>query len=35
MIKQQHLSSDQIAYEFMMDADLYNSFLLRLVIKSF
>ena len=30
-----HLSSDQVAYGFMMDADLYNSFLLRLRIKSF
>ena len=30
-----HLSSDQVAYDFMMDADLYNSFLLRLRIKSF
>ena len=30
-----HLSSDQITYDFMMDADLYNSFLLRLRIKSF
>ena len=25
----------QFAYDFMMDADLYNSFLLRLRIKSF
>ena len=24
-----HLSSDQVTYDFMMDADLYNSFLLR------
>ena len=30
-----HLSSDQVTYYFMMDADLYNSFLLRLRIKSF
>ena len=30
-----HLSSDQVTYDFMMDADLYNSFLLRLRIKSF
>ena len=30
-----HLSSDQVTYGFMMDADLYNSFLLRLRIKSF
>ena len=30
-----HLSSDQVTYGFMMDADLYNSFLLRLCIKSF
>ena len=30
-----HLSSDQVTYYFMMDADLYNSFLLRLYIKSF
>ena len=30
-----HLSSDQATYYFMMDADLYNSFLLRLRIKSF
>ena len=29
-----HLSSDQVTYDFMMDADLYNSFLLRLRIKS-
>ena len=29
------LSSDQVTYEIMMDADLYNSFLLRLRIKSF
>ena len=27
-----HLSSDQVTYYFMMDADLYNSFLLRLLI---
>ena len=30
-----HLSSDQVAYDFVMDADLYNSFLLCLRIKSF
>ena len=30
-----HLSSDQVTYYFMMDADLYNSILLRLHIKSF
>ena len=30
-----HLSRDQVTYDFMMDADLYNSFLLRLRIKSF
>ena len=30
-----HLSSDQVTYHFMMDADLYNSFLLRVRIKSF
>ena len=30
-----HLSSDQVTYDFMMDADLYNSVLLRLLIKSF
>ena len=30
-----HLSSDQVTYYFMMNADLYNSFLLRLRIKSF
>ena len=30
-----HLSSDQVTYDFMMDADLYNSFLLRVSIKSF
>ena len=30
-----HLSSDQVTYDFMMDADSYNSFLLRLRIKSF
>ena len=30
-----HLSSDQVTYDFMMDADLYNSFLLRLSIKFF
>ena len=30
-----HLSSDQVTYGFMMDAVLYNSFLLRLRIKSF
>ena len=30
-----HLSSDQVTYYFMMDADLYNGFLLRLRIKRF
>ena len=30
-----HLSSDQVIYDFIMDADLYNSFLLRLRIKRF
>ena len=30
-----HLSSDQVTYGFMVDADLYNSFLLRVRIKSF
>ena len=30
-----HFSSDQVTYDFMMDADLYNSFLLPLCIKSF
>ena len=30
-----HLSSAQVTHDFMMDADLYNSFLLRLCIKSF
>ena len=29
------LSSDQVSYSFMIDADLYNSFLLRLRNKSF
>ena len=29
------LSSDQVTCYFMMDADLYNSILLRLRIKSF
>ena len=28
-----HLSSDQVSYYFMMDADLYNSFLLVCVLK--
>ena len=28
-----HLSSDQVTYDFMLDADLYNSFLLRLFLK--
>ena len=28
-----HMSSDQVTYYFMMDADLYNNFLLRLRIK--
>ena len=30
-----YLSSDQVIYDFMMDADLYNYFLLRLRIKRF
>ena len=30
-----HLSSDQVTCYFMMDADLYNNFLLHLGIKSF
>ena len=30
-----HLSSDQVTYDFMINADLYNRFLLRLRIKSF
>ena len=30
-----HLSSDQVTYDFMMDADLHNSFLLHLRIESF
>ena len=30
-----HLFSDQVTYDFMMYADLYNSFLLHLRIKSF
>ena len=30
-----HLPSDQVTYDFMVDADMYNSFLLRLCIKSF
>ena len=30
-----HLSSDQVTCDFMMGADLFNSFLLRLLIKSF
>ena len=30
-----HLSNDQATYYFMMDSDLYNSFLLRLHNKSF
>ena len=30
-----HLSSNQSNYYFMMDADLYNKFLLRLPIRSF
>ena len=29
-----HLSSDQVTYYFIIDADLYNSFLLRLRIKN-
>ena len=30
-----HLPSDQVTFDFMMDADLYNTFLLRLHIKNF
>ena len=30
-----HMSSDQVTYGFMMDADLCNGFLLRLCVKSF
>ena len=30
-----HLSKDQVTYGFVMDADLYHSFLLRLRIKRF
>ena len=30
-----HLSSDQVTYGFMMEADLYDNLLLRLRIKSF
>ena len=30
-----HLSIDQVTYDFMIDVDLYNSFSLRLRIKSF
>ena len=30
-----HLPSDQVTYGFMMDADLYNSLLLRLRIRRF
>ena len=30
-----HLSSNKATYYFMMDADLYNSFLLRLRLKRF
>ena len=30
-----HLSSDQVTCDFMMDADLYNSFLLSQCIKRF
>ena len=30
-----HLSNDKVTYYFMMDADLYNSFLLSLRIKRF
>ena len=30
-----HLPSDQVTYDFIVDVDLYNSFLLRLRIKSF
>ena len=29
-----HLSSDQVIHDVMMDADLYNNFLLRLGVKS-
>ena len=28
-----HFSSDQVTYDFMMDADLYNSFLLHLYLQ--
>ena len=30
-----YLFSDQVTYDFMMDAEMYNSFLLRRPIKSF
>ena len=30
-----YFSSNQVTYDFMVDADLYNSFLLRLRFKSF
>ena len=30
-----YLSSDQVIYDFMMDADLYNNLLLRLGIQRF
>ena len=30
-----HLPIEQVTYDLMMDADLYNSFLLRLRIKCF
>ena len=30
-----HLSNDQVTYYFMIDADLYDSFLLRLLVKRF
>ena len=30
-----HLSSNQVTYDYMTDADLYNSFLLRLRLKRF
>ena len=30
-----HLICDQVTYDLIMDADFYNSFLLRLRIKSF
>ena len=30
-----HLSNDQVTYNIIMDADLYNSFLQRVRIESF